>query len=895
MEKPKEQPPSYGIISFKFTQRHLMVIGVLAMAFTVAFLMRSLPLEYGFYINEFDPYFDYRATKFLVENGLEEYFAWHDTMSWYPEGRDIAGTSQTGLHLSAAYLYSAFGGGAPLYDFVAWFPVVMGSLTAIVLFALVRTVYGTTAGLFASFFFALSPAIIQRGNLGWFKSEPLGLFLGILALYLLLSALKHRDYRFAIAKAVVGGLILGFAMTAWGGIQYFALLLGIFFLALPFFTKEARPSIYVVPIFAALTIAVASSFPRPGETFPVTLTGLSLIAPAIFLIVANIIRSFSARNKTRNMLGWLTAFVGSAVAVVAGGAYSAPDLRYLSVVNPFSKSDLALVASVSEHFTPTMVDYIANFSILLPLAAYGAFLCFRKRDNMTVFALILAFTGLYVSASITRLMVFGAVGIIMLASIAFFEVTSSVFARAEAPAAQQPKKKVKVQSSRKDFRIAYTVLIIGMLVIPVFYPPNANWIALANIPPTIANGSTSFRISTNDWTHAMEWLKTSTEPGAVIASWWDYGYWITTLGERASLADNATINATRIETIAKALISDEQTGLSILRDLKADYVLVYIVGTRATLGNQGYMVLGGGGDESKKQWFMRIGGFDENNYLEDDGITPKPFFWENTLLGKLFPVQPAGYVRVERGVPVDIQASYRLGYVPLYVEQVKYPDDGSGPFKLVYASPSFVDKKSSVVLGILVYKVTGEEVAPPAAPEQPPVKESKELEPFKDYAVLEISVGGQSAGEITMELLADVAPETAGNFMELVDTGFYDGIKIHRIVPDFVIQGGDPNTKTGPRSTWGTGGPGYAVPAEISDLSHTRGMVAMAHPGDPNQAGSQFFIVVKDAPFLDGQYTIFGRVVDGMDLVDRIAALPRDQNDIPLTDVVIERAYTLET
>ncbi|MGI0038586.1 MAG: STT3 domain-containing protein, partial [Nitrososphaera sp.] len=163
--------------SFEFKTRHLVLIAVLAMAFSVAMIMRSYPVKYGFYLNEFDPYFDYRAVKFILDNGLDAYWQWHDTMSWYPEGRDIAATSQSGLHITAAIMYQIFGAGTPLMDFTIMFPVVIGSLTVIVVFALVRVLAGTTAGLFASLMFAFSTPIILRGNLGWFKSEPLGLFL----------------------------------------------------------------------------------------------------------------------------------------------------------------------------------------------------------------------------------------------------------------------------------------------------------------------------------------------------------------------------------------------------------------------------------------------------------------------------------------------------------------------------------------------------------------------------------------------------------------------------------------------------------------------------------------------------------------------------------------------
>lgn len=200
---------------FELRVRDLIVIGVLALAFTTAFIMRSYPSKYGFYLNEFDPYFDYRATKYIVDHGLNAYFKWHDTLSWYPEGRDVPATSQSGLHIVAAFLYKIFGAGSSLLDFTIMLPVVLGSLTTIVVFAIVRTIWGTTAGMFSALLFAFAPAIIERGNLGWFKSEPLGLFFALLAVYLFLSAIKHKEVKYAILKAIAGGLLLGLANASW--------------------------------------------------------------------------------------------------------------------------------------------------------------------------------------------------------------------------------------------------------------------------------------------------------------------------------------------------------------------------------------------------------------------------------------------------------------------------------------------------------------------------------------------------------------------------------------------------------------------------------------------------------------------------------------------------------
>lgn len=138
-------------------------------------------------------------------------------------------------------------------------------------------------------------------------------------------------------------------------------------------------------------------------------------------------------------------------------------------------------------------------------------------------------------------------------------------------------------------------------------------------------------------------------------------------------------------------------------------------------------------------------------------------------------------------------------------------------------------------------------------------------------------------GDISIEFFRDAAPKTVENFIKLAKSGFYDGLLFHRIVPGFVIQGGDPNTKSAAsRSRWGTGGPGWTVKAEFNKNKHSRGALSMARAQDPNSAGSQFFIVLKDANFLDGQYTVFGRVTSGMDAVDKIAELKRDAADAPI-------------
>jgi len=144
-------------------------------------------------------------------------------------------------------------------------------------------------------------------------------------------------------------------------------------------------------------------------------------------------------------------------------------------------------------------------------------------------------------------------------------------------------------------------------------------------------------------------------------------------------------------------------------------------------------------------------------------------------------------------------------------------------------------------------------------------------------------------GKISFELFPELAPETVRNFEKLTKDGFYDGTLFHRVIPGFMIQGGDPNTKTDNKASWGMGGPGYNIKAEFSSRSHLRGIVSMARSQDPNSAGSQFYIVTSDSVFLDREYTVFGQVKEGMDVADKIVNEKRDGSDCPLEKVEMKK------
>ncbi len=158
----------------------------------------------------------------------------------------------------------------------------------------------------------------------------------------------------------------------------------------------------------------------------------------------------------------------------------------------------------------------------------------------------------------------------------------------------------------------------------------------------------------------------------------------------------------------------------------------------------------------------------------------------------------------------------------------------------------------------------------------------------REIAVLSV----RGFGEIRFALLADKAPRHVANFKALAATHFYDGTTFHRVIPGFMIQGGDPLSKDADPRNDGTGTPGYFIAAEFNDVPHRPGIVSMGRQSEPDTAGSQFFIMTTGSeswrPQLDGQYSVFGELISGQDVVDRISATPRDSRDRPLENVVIE-------
>lgn len=739
------------------TRRSMMAGMLLVAVFVIAILMRLFPARYGFYLNEFDPYYDYKAANFIVTSfdqswnagqggfpGLLHYFSWTDYTTWFPEGRAVAATSQDGLQFAGAVSYlffkNVFGLQYSLYDYLVLFPVFVGSLTAVVFYYLVKRIAGEAGGLFAALMIAVSPPLIERGNLGWFKSEPLCIFLFAIAAYLFLTLLDSpMSNRQRIFRALLAGLLSGYANTAWGGGEYFTIAFAFFFVVMPFLNFDVPNLSIVALLFAAGDIFGSAIFPRPGVEIVTNPVGFALIGGTIFLVVGQWMRTWVKPADYRwTMVKVMLGFGLIALTVLSFGLLSTVSRRYLSTILPWTKSSDPLVESVAEQVFPLGSTYFSSYLVLLFLGVFGAYIAFKRKSPTIGFALVVGLSSLYISAAFSRLLVYSSIALAILGGIGFAEVLFSILK----PSGPTLVKRKPTYSTQSEMRAVYSIALIALLAFPasIFWIPNpipctgASLLcdqSPADYGVTISNGGTVFsHTQVSDWFQALNWINSNTPTNAVIISWWDYGYWVNVMGNRTVVADNATLNETRIADIGQMFMQNVTTGAATALGMghgRPTYVLMFLTGSQISLSGTSYYVLQlpsgggftpGGGDESKKQWFIRISGLNESAFLwpspDDFNLSPAGL---STVFGLMLPFQFAGYYDIYNST-ATVKHSYSLdsstGAPPLQLYYAPYffqLNGGKSPFQIVFHSSSLdsplaCGSQVSCFSTVLIYKVT---------------------------------------------------------------------------------------------------------------------------------------------------------------------------------------------
>ncbi len=690
----------YKVIKNKkinFSVENLIKISALFIILLLTVIIRLLPLRYGAYISEFDPYIQFLQAEFIVtrvvENGFlgfTEYFQWHNNLTWHPEGVDMATRYLPGVPFAGALLHLLFmsiGMNWSLETTVIYFPIITAVISVFLVYLIGKKINGVSTGLFAALFFSLTPAFITRSSLGWYDTETVGILCLLATIFFYLSALKkenpiNKRYIFGI----LSGVFLGLMSASWGAYQYLAGVLAIVAIIITIFGYRPQNFERINLLTIVVGSGIISLVPKHGFKFLYSPIAVLLYIGVLLPFLFKYLKISLKENKKEVVLIGLTTTLIFLILIVFG-PLSQISLRYLSVVNPFIKISDPVVQSVQEHAGAGAGAFFYYFTFLIPFIFYGFYNTLKKLDEQKIVILIFAFTSIYAASSFSRLGILTAPFMAIMAAIGLSTLLNLIYKHLSI---FNDVKHTKY--SQKNNKILYFVIVCLILFITIL--PFTVAVNTADTPVTIASSSLPIRYELTMWLDALEWINQNIPEDAVVGAWWDYGYWISVIGERRTVADNATWNSTRIAVLATMFLSEEDKAVEIAEDLDIDYIVVFVT-TRPVMLSDGalYYCLvqctgSGFGEESKFLQMANIAEIPKEKFMDLETGQLYPQFW-NTLLGRM--------------IPYELMVQH--DGIDFYIEQFKYPDDGwnfeDEKLVLVYRSPG----AEETGIDILIYKI----------------------------------------------------------------------------------------------------------------------------------------------------------------------------------------------
>jgi dolichyl-diphosphooligosaccharide--protein glycosyltransferase len=572
------------------------------------------------HLSEFDPYFQFRFTEYIVKNGFISWnwpTQWVDTYRWYPNGINVAGTGFPGLPFTAAFLYniiSALGVNVELMDFCAILPAIMGMFACLAIYFLGKDFGGKSTGLFAAVFLALSPSYLQRTSLGFFDDEIIGIFSLLLFLIMFLRAIEEdRPLLSSVKYALGSGLVLGYFCAGWGAAFYPIGATVLFVFVLILLKRYTQRLLFSYSLTFGLGLFIAINVPKLATIYLTTIPILPVAGVFVLLCLCEVSRALPFTK-------WRVMFIIAFLALLIAGFGVLWQLGYMrdiagkfwSVINPFLRVASPLTESVAEHRISAWGSIYYEFGIGIIFFTAGFFFILRNLNNKNLFLLILSLTSLYFACSMVRLFVLIAPIFSLLAAVGIIGILKPFNTLLKEPPKIFTKKKYSLEHVGKEFSGTAIFLIFLILMTNFAFAPQSGGVPKAYrqayAPTTITAASLPLVPGgpVSAWMDALEWMKSNLSPTTVVCSWWDYGYWITVLGNVTSLADNATINNTQIGLIGRTFVSNETQSVRILKEQLTGphgpptYILVY---TTFLSTGQDY---GYGGDEGKWMWMARI-------------------------------------------------------------------------------------------------------------------------------------------------------------------------------------------------------------------------------------------------------------------------------------------------
>jgi len=673
--------------------KSLIVFTVLALAWLAGFSSRLFAvIRFESIIHEFDPWFNYRSTAYMVKHGFYDFLNWFDERAWYPLGRIVGGTVYPGLMITSGsihYILSLLNIPVHIRDICVFLAPLFSGLTAISTYFLTKELWSQGAGLFAACFIAIVPGYISRSVAGSYDNEGIAIFALMFTYYLWIKAVKTGSVFWGSWTA----LAYFYMVSAWGGYVFIINLIPLHVFVLLLMGRFSE-RIYVA-YNAFFIVGLISSMQIPFVGFQPVRTSEHMASAGVFALLQAV--AFIKYIQTYLTKKEFKYFFFTAGAVAAGLVFATVvGLTWLGVIAPWSgrfyslwdtgyaKIHIPIIASVSEHQPTTWFSFFFDLHILACVFPAGLWYCIKNINDERVFIVLYAVSAVYFAGVMVRLMLTLTPCVCILASIAFSKVFSIYLKEDETPKDDDPEtnekngrlydkagkiRKMKHEQAGNGDGLGVnirSIVVVAVLMLLMMFAVHCTWVTSnAYSSPSIvlaSYGNDGSRQILDDFREAYYWLWQNTADDARVMSWWDYGYQIAGMANRTTLVDNNTWNNSHIALVGKAMSSNETAAYDIMTDLDVDYVLVIFGG-----------VIGYSGDDINKfLWMVRIAeGEHPNDIRESDYFTER------------------GEFRVDsEGSPTLLNClMYKLSYYRF------------GELKMDYRSPAGYDRTRNAVIG----------------------------------------------------------------------------------------------------------------------------------------------------------------------------------------------------
>jgi len=561
-------------------------------------------VRYESIIHEFDPWFNFRATKVLTKDGYYRFWNWFDPTAWYPLGRAAGGTVFPGLMVTSGTLYNIlhfFNIPVNIRDVCVMLAPIFSVLTVLAAYLFTSVMKDDSAGLLAALFISIAPGYISRSVAGSYDNEAIAIFLLLFTFYLWVRAVRDGSMLFGTLTA----LFYFYMVAAWGGYVFITNMIPLHAFVLVLMGRFSERLYVAYSSFYAIGTLASMQIPFVG--FQPVRTSEHMAALGVFgllqlIALTELVRKYVTSQQFKVLVRTFVAVTAlaafAALVMLTYAGYIAPWTgRFYSLWDTaYAKKHIPIIASVSEHQPPAWSTYFLDLHCLVYLFPAGLFFLFHHLRDEHIFVVIYAVMASYFSGVMVRLILTLTPCVCVCAALA---TSALIDVYAGSP--------VGSEASRKNGRTVRTMplearmLVLGCvgIVLEMFILHSTLITSSAYSSPSVVLASQTpdgNQVIIDDFREAYYWLRENTPQDAKVMSWWDYGYQIAGFADRTTLVDNNTWNNTHIATVGKAMASSEERAYPILRKHDVDYVLIIFGG-----------LLGYSGDDLNKfLWMIRI-------------------------------------------------------------------------------------------------------------------------------------------------------------------------------------------------------------------------------------------------------------------------------------------------